>query len=201
MSRITFIQAPKKAHALLYRNPVFKAFMPKVMRQAQQVDLALSAREAFESVQKGTGTEDDRDILAGTANVVMVLAEKHCVQADLDAAIAAQDALLRADCRAADGKRWGFDGVGRIDMVHMLDAHEQMLACFGHAALTTALLEVMDRRARGQVHRIKQVQKNGDAGVKNQIDRGQHANKTKQNTRPQSLCGGLGKATQTPRQN
>lgn len=152
--RITFIQAPKRSAALLYRNPVFRAFMPQTMRPAQKLDLSLTAREAFESVQTGVGTEDDRDILAGTANVVMVLAERHCVQADLDAAIAAQEAVLRADCRGADGKRWGFDGEGRVAMVHMLDAHEQMLDTFGYAALTAALVEVMDRSARGQVHRI-----------------------------------------------
>jgi hypothetical protein len=157
MSKINFIQAPSKPPALLYRNPVFRACMPKVMKQAQQVDLALAAREAFESSQKGTVTEDERDILAGTANVVMVLAEKHCVPADLAAAIAAQEALLRADCRAASGLHWNFDGEGRLAIMRMLDAHEQMLATFGHGTLTDALLTVMDRRAKGQVHRIVKV--------------------------------------------
>jgi hypothetical protein len=42
-------------------------------------------------------------------------------------------------------------------MLRMLDAHEQMLAAFGQAELTDALLTVMERRARGQVHRIKKV--------------------------------------------
>ena len=152
-----FAQAPQKPAAQLYRNPVFRAFMPRQMRQAQQVDLALAAREAFESTQKGTANGYDRDILAGTANVVMVLAEKHCVQADLDAAVAAQEALLRADARALNGKSWNFDGEGRVAMLHLLNAHEQMLATFGPAALTDALLTVIDRRAAGQVYQLKKV--------------------------------------------
>lgn len=158
MSKITFTQAPGKQAALLYRNPVARAFMPQSMRQAQQVDLALTARAAFECVQQGIGTEDNRDILAGTANVVMVLAEKHCAPDDLAAAIDAQEALLRADCRAAEGKRWGFDAPGRMALLRMLDAHEQMLAEFGCAVLTDALCTVMDRRAKGQVYHIQKAQ-------------------------------------------
>ena len=158
MSKINFIQAPKTPPSLLYRNPVFRAFMPKAMRQAQQDDLSLTARAAFECVQQGVGTEDNRDILAGTANVVMVLAEKHCAPDDLAAAIDAQEALLRADCRAADGKRWGFDAPGRMALLRMLDAHEQMLATFGCAALTDALCTVMARRAKGQVYHIQKAQ-------------------------------------------
>ena len=157
MARIHFIQAPGKPPGQLYRNPVFKAFMPKQMRQAQQVNLSLDAREAFEAVQTGKATKDDREMLAGVVNVVMVLAEMHCAQADLDTAIAAQEALLRADVRAAEGKRWNFDGPGRAAVVHMLDAHEQMLAIFGHAALTDALLTVLARQASGQVHRVVKV--------------------------------------------
>lgn len=158
MTRITFIPVRNKHLTLLARNPVFKAFAANTrMAQPQQTNLALDARQAFDSVEHGQGTDYHRDILAGTANVVMVLAEKHCAQADLDAAIAAQAALLRADCRQLTGKRWNFDGEGRIAILRMLDAHEQMLAAFGQAALTDALLTVMERRARGQVHRIEKV--------------------------------------------
>ena len=150
-----FAQAQQTRPELLYRNPIFRALMPKTMRQAQQVDLSLAARQAFESVQRGTGDDDDRDILAGTSNVVMVLAEKHCAPDDLEAALAAQAALLRADVRALEGKRWNFDAPGRLAVIAMLDAHEQMLAAFGGAELTDALLTVLQRRATGQMHRIE----------------------------------------------
>ena len=79
MTRITFIPVRNKHLTLLARNPVFKAFAANThMAQPQQTNLALDARQAFDSVEHGQGTEYHRDILAGTANVVMVLAEKHC---------------------------------------------------------------------------------------------------------------------------
>jgi len=154
-TRHQFAQAQQTRPDLLYRNPIFRAMMPKTMRMAQQVDLSLAAREAFESVQRGTACADDRETLAGISNVVMVLAEKHCAQDDLDAAYAAQAALLRADVRGLEGKRWNFDGEGRLAIIAMLDAHEQMLAAFGGAELTDALMTVMQRQASGRVHRIE----------------------------------------------
>jgi hypothetical protein len=158
MTRINFIPVRNKHLILLARNPVFKAFAAgKRMAQPQQTNLALDAREAFDSIEHGTGNAYHRDILAGTANVVMVLAEKHCAADDLASAVAAQKALLRADCRLAVGKRWNFDGEGRTAMLRTLDAHEQMLATFGPAELTDALVTVLERRARGQVHRIEKV--------------------------------------------
>jgi len=57
--------------------------------------------------------------------------------------------------RVLDGKRWNFDATGRLAIIAMLDAHEQMLAAFGGAELTDALMTVMHRRAAGQVHRIE----------------------------------------------
>lgn len=154
-TRHQFAQAQQTRPELLYRNPIFRAMMPKTMHQAQQVNLSLAAREAFESVQRGTACSDDRETLAGTSNVVMVLAEKHCAPDDLEAAFAAQAALLRADVRVLEGKRWNFDGEGRLAIIAMLDAHEQMLAAFGGAELTDALMTVMQRQAGGRVHRIE----------------------------------------------
>ena len=139
---------------LLYRNPIFMAMMPKTMRQAQQVDLSLAAREAFESVQRGTACADDRETLAGVSNVVMVLAEKHCAQDDLDAAYAAQAALLRADVRALEGKRWNFDGEGRMAMIQALATHQQQVTQLGQVAITDAALEIMNRQDRGMVFKV-----------------------------------------------
>lgn len=158
MARINFIPARNKPLLLLARNPVFKACAAnKRLPTKQQTNLALDARQAFDSVEHGAGDEYHRDILAGVANVVMVLAEKHCSSDDLAAATAAQCALLRADCRQLTGKRWNFDGDGRLAILRLLDTHEQMLAAFGPAELTDAYVTVLDRRERGQVHRVEKV--------------------------------------------
>lgn len=140
--------------ALLARNPVFRALGRKPMAATRQTDLALAARIAFESVQRGTANEADRDTLVCLVNVSMVLASKHLSQSDLDAQLAAQDALLRADGRALSGKAWNFDGEGRRAMLVAMDAHEQQIAQLGQAYVTDALLTVREMRAAGQVHQV-----------------------------------------------
>jgi len=144
-----------KKTAMLARNPVFRAVGRKPMEASRQTDLALAARMAFESVQRGTANDADRDTLVCMVNVAMVLASKHLSAADLDDQLAAQDALLRADGRALTGKAWNFDGEGRMAMLVAIDAHEQQIALLGQALVTDALLTVMDMRANGHVHQVK----------------------------------------------
>lgn len=156
MTRLTFVQTPTNKRAeLLARNPVFRALGRKPMQVAKQVDLALAARIAFDSAQHGTANEADRDTLVCMVNVAMVLASKHCGADDLAAVLAAQDALLRADDRQAQGKRWNFDGEGRSAILATLDIHEQQIAQFGQAYITDALLTVREMRAAGQVHKTR----------------------------------------------
>lgn len=144
----------KKAE-LLARNPVFRAVCHVPMKATKQVDLLLAARMAFESVQRGTANDADRDTLVCLVNVAMVLAGKHCSPEDLDDQLAAQDALLRADGRVLQGKRWNFDGEGRTAVLRAIEAHEQQIAQLGQGLVTDALLTVMDMRAAGQVHRVE----------------------------------------------
>jgi hypothetical protein len=157
MSRHTFIQTPTNKRAeLIARNSVFKAFGRVPMAPAKQVDLALAARLAFESVQRGTFSVNDRDTLACVVNVGMVLADKHCSAYDLTTATDAQEAMLRADRRVLEGKAsWNFDGLGRQQMLNALDLHEQQIAALGYAAITDALLTMREMRARGEVHLVK----------------------------------------------
>lgn len=155
MTRIQNPQAYLSRAELLARNPVFRALGRKNMPIAGQVDLALAARRAFESAQLGTFNAADLDTLVGTSNVCLVLAEKHCIAADVEACKAAQAAILRADARVLDGKSWNFDGEGRLAWLDLLDIHEQLIALLGQSALTDAVLTVINRRSKGHVVRIK----------------------------------------------
>lgn len=151
-----FYQPQRKPLAQIVRNPVYQAFAAKPMPASLQATQAIDARMAFDAACAGQATRNDRETLAGVANAVMVLAEKHCGQADLDAAQAAQMALLRADARVIDGAQsWNFDGEGRQAMLVALDAFEQMVAQIGFGAVSEALLTVLERSARGQVHRVE----------------------------------------------
>lgn len=156
MTSKTFIQTRSNKRAeLLARNPVFRALGRKPMTAANQTDLALAAHMAFDSVQRGTADAGDRDTLVCMTNVHMTLCEKHCSPSDLADALTAQEALLRADGRVLQGKRWNFDGEGRAAMLTAIHAHQQLIAQLGQAAITDALLTMRERRARGQVHRVE----------------------------------------------
>ncbi len=143
--------------ALIVRCPVYQAYAAEPMNQSLQATQAIDARMAFDAACAGQATRDDRETLAGIANCIMVLAEKHCTEADLELAQDAQKALLRADARVMQGHAtvWNFDGEGRQAMLAALDAWEQMASQIGFGAVSEALLTVLDRTARGQVHRVE----------------------------------------------
>jgi hypothetical protein len=155
MTRLNFIQAPRKPLRLIARNPVYQAFAKKPMPQSLQATQAIDVRLSYANAISGDATRDDREALAGMANVIMVLAEKHCIAADLEAAQAAQMALLRADGRAMQGKTWNFDGDGRAALLDAMDLFEDMVARMGYGAVTEALVTVLERAAKGQVHRVE----------------------------------------------
>jgi len=115
----------------------------------------IDASAAFFAITQGKGTRHDRETMAGVANSVMVLAEKHCEAVDLEAAQAAQMACLRADARAMQGKAWNFDGEGRTAMLAAIELFEDMVKHIGQGAVTEALVTVLERAAQGRVHRIE----------------------------------------------
>ena len=158
MTRHTFGPAPRKPLRLIAKNPVYQAFAKKPMPQSLQATQSIDVRLSYANAISGDATKDDREALAGMANCVMVLAEKHCIAADLEAAQAAQMALLRADGRALQGKAWNFDGEGRAAIQAAMDLFEDMVARLGHGAVTVALLTVLERQAKGQVHRVELTQ-------------------------------------------
>lgn len=151
MSRITFVQAPAKPVHLIARNPIYRALGRKPIAKDKWTGLSLDARLAFQRVQIGAGTLDDRVTLACTVNVSMVLAEKHCTNEVLGTTLAARDAIGRADARMAQGKAYNFDGPGRLEMLRVLDVHDQLIAELGQAAITDSILEMRQRKARGHV--------------------------------------------------
>jgi hypothetical protein len=67
-------------------------------------------------------------------------------------------ALLRADGRAMQGKTWNFDGEGRAAILAAMDLFEDMVATLGQGAVADALLTVLERAAKGQVHRVELAQ-------------------------------------------
>lgn len=154
MSRMTFIPARGKPVQLLARNPVYRAMARNPVKTSARNNLQLPAQLAFQSVQDGIGTDEDRWHLVHMCNIIMVLAEKHCSKDDHDRAIEAQMAIVRADRRTAQGKHWNFDGEGRMAMIQALATHQQQVTQLGQVAVTDAALEILDRQAKGRVFKV-----------------------------------------------
>lgn len=138
---------------LLARNPVFRAVGRKPMAASKQDNLILACTNALDAVKAGTGTADDRDTLVCMVNVSMVIADKHCETENLNQILQAQDALLRADARAAQGLNWNFDGEGREAMRVAIILHQHMVEQFGQAYIVDAVLTQREMRQAGHVHR------------------------------------------------
>lgn len=155
MSRVVFGPAPRKPTALIARNPVYQAFARKPMARPLQCAQAIDARLSYEAVIRGCATPDDYQTLGSLANLITVLAEQHCTPDDMTRACNAQKAILAAQARWMDGKSWNFDGPGRCAMVAGLDMFEQMVSQIGQGAVTLALIEIINRENRGQVHRME----------------------------------------------
>lgn len=146
---------PRKPTALIASNPVYQAFARKPMPKALQCTQAIDARLAYEAVTRGSATTDDYETLGSLDNLITVLAEQHCTADDLATAHDAQKAILAADARWLDGKAWNFDYEGRKAVVAGLTMFEQMAAQIGQGAVTLALIEIINRKKRGQVHRME----------------------------------------------
>lgn len=155
MTRHTFGLAPAKPLRLIARNPVYQAFARKPMPQTLQLTQSIDVRLSYTKATQGAATKADREALAGMSNCVMVLAEKHCIPADLQAAQAAQMALLRADARAMQGKAWNFDGEGRAAILTAMELFEDMVSRLGQGQVADALVTVLERTEKGQVHRVE----------------------------------------------
>lgn len=153
MSQIPFGPPPKKPIRLIARNPVYQAFAKAPMPKSLQTTQSIDARLSYANTLNGQADRGDRETLAGVANCAMVLAEKYCIPADLAVAQQAQMALLRNDARVMDGgKTWQFDTEGQTAMLAVIELFEDMAERFSHGAVCEALVTVMERARRGQVH-------------------------------------------------
>jgi hypothetical protein len=150
----SFMPARGKSPYLLARNPIYRAMAKKPMTAITQTDVYLPAQLAFKAALEGTVTASDRDDLAVMCNIIMILAEKHCTQADLDDAIAAQHAINRADKRALDGERWHLDTEGCKAIIQALSTHEQQVSQLGQVEVTDAVLTMNQRRLKGQSFKL-----------------------------------------------
>jgi len=117
---------------------------------AEQLNLNLPARLAFESIRTGKGQEGDFHTLASAINVTMIRAK------DIDPLVEqtakdARDALHRCWTRWENTARWGFDGPALQSIPLALDLYEQLLELSTPIQMQAAMNETI-RRMQAGIH-------------------------------------------------
>ena len=121
--------------------------------QAEQHQLNVPVKLAYERLRTGVGCEDDFHTLAAAVNVAMIRAESIDPMAE-QTAVNARDALLRCLVRHSTTGRWGFDGPALQDLPPAIDMHEQLVALSTPLQMETAQREARRRMEAGLVARV-----------------------------------------------
>lgn len=148
------LSAAKRQTLVLTGNPVWRALNRAPIQQAEQVDLALAARAAYDEIAHGRGMDDHVDTLACMANVSLVLAERGFGPECEPKIIEAQEAVMRIKTRQQRGRHIGLDGPGAQALRDLMETHEAQIEHAGRAELADALLEVRTRAAQGHLMRV-----------------------------------------------
>jgi hypothetical protein len=148
------LSAAKRQTLLLTGNPIWRALNRAPIEQAEQIDLALAARAAFDEIVHGRGLDDHVDTIACVANVSLVLAERGFGPECEPKIIEAREAVMRIKARQQRGQRIGLDGPGAQALRDLMDTHEAQIEHAGRAELAAALIEVRQRAAQGHVMRV-----------------------------------------------
>lgn len=139
-------------------------------------DLTLPPQMAFEAISTGRGHQDDFDTMAAVVNVSLIraerielvgygranataeeLAEEQAIgRQAVELCKEAQNALMHMRARHMRTGRWGVDAQARETLPAVLDLHHQLLQGSTPKQMRDALMEVLRRCKRGQVHRIEQ---------------------------------------------
>lgn len=117
--------------------------------RAEQLELSMPPRVAFESMRSGRGTEFDFHTLAAVANCALVCGEKigkPCV----DAAKLAQESLVMMLDRHVRLGKWGVDAGALQNIPPVLDLHEQLLALYTPLQMQQAMQETIRRMKAGE---------------------------------------------------
>lgn len=126
--------------------------MARRLSKGEQAALSVVYWAALDEMTAGRGDETHFDCLAGAVNLTLVLAEKAKNNAEAIALIqAAQDALMRAQARKTAHGRYGFDGVGLVDIREVLSLHDELLAVCTGRQMIFAMNEAIQRMKAGQV--------------------------------------------------
>lgn len=135
---------------------MFKAFgRAAPFTPAEQAQLNLPVRVAFQAFIDRSATEGDFHTLAGAVNVAMVCAERIDPLVE-QTCTAARDALMRVHARQMACGQWGLDGPAFAEIELAVQVYEQLTANLSGGQLKDAMSEVIRRMQAGEVLEVVQ---------------------------------------------
>lgn len=133
---------PMAMYWVMGRNELFTV--------AEQANLNLPVRLAYDAMINGQATEPDFHTLAAAVNVAIVCAESIDSLVE-QTCIAGRDAMMRVHDRQIKLGRWGFDGPGRLEVESCVDVYEQLTSLLTGGQLKQAMSECIRRMQAGKV--------------------------------------------------
>jgi hypothetical protein len=135
---------------LLRFNPVRRATRHLPIARGDQTDILIMAYDALDAIRGGRAGPDDPQALATAANCSMVLCELGVGAEYLEDAIAAQDAILKAQARQNQGHNFNFTHAEKERVVTLLDLFSQQVQLTTLDQLARAVTIMNERREAGQ---------------------------------------------------
>lgn len=117
---------------------------------AEQAQLNLPVRVAFQAFIDRTASEGDFHTLAGAVNVAMICAESIDPLVE-QTCTAARDALMRVRARQTVCGQWGLDGPAFAELELAIEVYEQLTANLTGGQLKEAMSECIRRMRAGEV--------------------------------------------------
>jgi hypothetical protein len=120
----------------------------KGFSEAEQAQLNLPVRLAYDALRNGKAEEGDFHTLAAAVNVAMISAEH--ISGDggpmvEHACILARDAMVRVLQRHQRTGKWGFDGPGLAEVLQGVEIYEQLTSLLTGQQLKEAMTECIRR--------------------------------------------------------
>ena len=156
MTRLAHRQASRAKRRYTADPSSFLRVLARVQpfTDAEQAQLNLPVRIAFDSLRRGQGEESDFHTMAAAVNLAMVCAEKIDPLVE-QTCITARDALTRMYERHTRLGRWGLDGAALQELQEAIEVYEQLNSLLSAGQVQEALAECYQRMRNGDVVEVQ----------------------------------------------
>lgn len=121
------------------------------MSDNQLTDLSVGHWLAFDNMTRNASTAYDFNIIAGSVNMSIVIAEHGIEEDAIDIFTRARDASMRTQKRGEDKDIWRYDGADIDTIRTALSIHDQQIAQITQGQMVKVINDVRDRVESGHI--------------------------------------------------